>query len=150
MNAYPDTSFLCGLYVQQSSSAKAIRHYSAMSESLHVTALLLFEFRQSVRFNAFRHSNDKTQGYSKRTAAEALAKLQENIDCGAVIVVPANWSEVIARAERLSAQFTKEEGHRPFDIFHVATALELGVKEFLTFDEKQGVLAKAVGLKVKP
>ena len=34
------------------------------------------------------------------------------------------------------------------DILHVATALELGVKEFLTFDGNQKKLAEAEGLVV--
>jgi len=34
------------------------------------------------------------------------------------------------------------------DILHVATAIELGVKKFLTFDGKQKKLAEAEGLVV--
>lgn len=33
------------------------------------------------------------------------------------------------------------------DLFHVACALELGLPSFLTFDERQRRLARAVGLK---
>jgi predicted nucleic acid-binding protein len=33
-------------------------------------------------------------------------------------------------------------------VLHVATALELGVREFITFDRRQQRLARAVGLKV--
>jgi predicted nucleic acid-binding protein len=35
-----------------------------------------------------------------------------------------------------------ECGHRGFDILHVATALELGATQFITFDERQAALAK--------
>jgi predicted nucleic acid-binding protein len=38
--------------------------------------------------------------------------------------------------------------HRRFDIFHVATALHLGAKEFMTFDANQKKLAQKEGLKV--
>ena len=55
-----------------------------------------------------------------------------------------------SRAEQLSAQHTGKTGRRAFDILHVATALELEAKQFLTFDGGQSALAKAVGLKVKP
>jgi hypothetical protein len=64
--AYPDASFLCALYVAQSTSAAAIAHYQRMKEPLHVSALLLGEFRQSVRFQIFRNSRDSTQGYSRK------------------------------------------------------------------------------------
>ena len=35
-------------------------------------------------------------------------------------------------------------------LFHIAAAVQLGCEQFLTFDIKQTVLAKAVGLAVKP
>ena len=65
-------------------------------------------------------------------------------------IEPVDWAKVISRAEQLSARHTAKSGHRGFDILHVASALELGAKELLTFDAQQSALAKAVGLKVKP
>jgi len=53
-------------------------------------------------------------------------------------------------AERLSARHTGAHGHRAFDVLHVATALHLGAREFLTFDTSQRKLAAAEKLKVKP
>jgi len=41
-------------------------------------------------------------------------------------------------------------GHRSFDVLHVATALHLGVREFLTFDANKRKLDAAEKLKVKP
>jgi len=148
--AYPDTSFLCALYVAQSTSAAAIAHYQRMKEPLHVSALLLGEFRQSVRFQIFRHSRDATQGYARKTGVEALAMLQSNLDAGALVVVPVEWAEVIGIAERISAQHTIGEGYRFLDVLHVATALHLGAVEFLSSDARQRRLAVAEGLAAKP
>ena len=39
---------------------------------------------------------------------------------------------------------------RTLDIIHVAAALVLGTHEFITFDARQGTLAKRAGLTVKP
>ena len=150
MIAYPDTSFLCALYVAQSTSTAAIAHYQQMKEPLAVSALLLGEFRQSVRFQIFRHSRDATQGYPRKTALEALARLQSNLDAGALVVVPAEWADVIAIAERISAQHTIGGGHRFLDVLHVATALHLGAVEFLSCDANQRTLAMAEGLGAKP
>ncbi|MGA2436750.1 MAG: PIN domain-containing protein [Bryobacteraceae bacterium] len=36
------------------------------------------------------------------------------------------------------------------DLLHVAVALSLGVKTFVTFDERQRAVAKLEGLTVKP
>jgi predicted nucleic acid-binding protein len=37
-------------------------------------------------------------------------------------------------------------GTRSLDVLHVATAVTLGAKHFVTYDERQGALAKVVGL----
>ncbi len=150
MIAYPDTSFLCALYVAQGTSAAAIAHYQRMTEPLHVSALLLGEFRQSVRFQIFRHSRDASQGYSRRAGLAALASLQANLDAGALVVVSAEWADVIHVAERISAQHTITGGHRYLDVLHVATAVHLGAAEFLACDANQRKLAEAEGLVVKP
>ena len=39
---------------------------------------------------------------------------------------------------------------RYLDMLHIAAALLVGATRFLTFDARQGKLAKAVGLQVKP
>ena len=54
-----------------------------------------------------------------------------------------DWAAVQLRAEALSAAHTISSGHRLADILHVATALHLGVTEFLTFDSNQKKLALA-------
>lgn len=150
MIAYPDTSFLCALYVAQSTSGVAIAHYQRMKEPLHVSALLLGEFRQSVRFQVFRNSRDSTQGYTRKAGLAALANLHSNLDAGALIVVSTEWADVIHLAERISAQQTMAGGHRYPDVLHVATTLHLGAAEFLSCDENQRKLAVAEGLAVKP
>lgn len=146
MIAYPDTSFLCAFYRKQVNSSQAAAHFAEMPEALHVASPLLFEFRQSVRWQVFLHSKDPGKGYDRTTAQAALAKLQGEIASGAVVIVPVDWADVASIAERLSAQHTWTEGHRGFDVLHVATALHLGAMEFLTFDGNQKKLAEAEGL----
>lgn len=148
MIEYPDTSFLCALYRLQENSPVAAAHFSAMPEPLHVASPLLFEFRQSIRWQVFLHSQDRRKGFSRASGQAALAKLQANIQAGAVVVVPVEWADVAGVAERLSAQYTWTGGHRGFDILHVATALHLGATGFLSFDGNQRKLAAAEGLQL--
>lgn len=150
MIAFPDTSFLCAMYVRQDNSPAAAAHFKAMTEPLHVSSLLLYEFRQSVRFQIWLHSRDRTRGYPQTDADAALAKLQANLNAGAVVLVAAEWADVHSRAETLSKQHTAAGGHRSLDVLHVATALHLDAEQFLTFDANQRKLAAAGGLKVKP
>lgn len=149
MTCYPDTSFLCALYRRQVNTPKAMSHRASMNEALPVTALGLFEFRHSMRWQTFLHCRDTSKGYGDKEGAQMLARLQSDLSSGQLKVAPVDWAKVISTAEQLSAQHTGKGGYRGFDILHVATALELGARQFLTFDVRQGVLAKAVGLKVK-
>ena len=150
MIAFPDTSFLCAMYVRQDNSPAAAAHFKTMPEPLHVSSLLLYEFRQRVRFQVWLHGRDQTRGYPQAIADIALAKLQANLDAGALTIVAAEWADVHHRAEDLSQRHTAASGHRSLDVFHVATALHLKAREFLTFDTNQRKLALAVRLKVKP
>ena len=150
MIAFPDTSFLCALHVRQDNSPAAAAHFAAMPEALSVSGLLLYEFRQSVRFQVWLHSRDKSRGYPQDVADTALAKLEMNLNSGALVMATVDWPDVHRLAETLSKRHTIAGGHRSFDILHVATALHLGAREFLTFDVNQRKLAIAEKLKVKP
>jgi hypothetical protein len=57
---------------------------------------------------------------------------------------------VYAGAETLSKAHTKSLGTRGFDILHVAIAMALGARNFLTFDLRQKSLAQKAGLIAKP
>ena len=96
------------------------------------------------------HARDKNKGYPQAIAKAALAKLQANLEAGAVVPVTADWPDVHRLAETISKRHTMTGGHRAFDVLHVATALHLGAREFLTFDANQRKLAAAEKLKVKP
>jgi len=148
MTAYPDTSFLCAMYRLQANSQRAAAHFARMSEPLHVASPLLLEFRQSTRWQVYLHAKDRSKGFDRATAQAALAMLQSHIASGALVVVPVEWADIANIAERLSAQHTWTQGHRVFDVLHVATALHLGASEFLTFDARQKQLAGAEGLHV--
>lgn len=146
MIAYPDTSFLCALYRQQDNSTHALDYRRSMSGPLTVTRLLLWEFRQSVRFQAFRYSKNPAVGYPLEEAERMIAKLDEHMRQGSVRSEPCDLLAVLFTGERISKARTFVGGHRSFDLLHVATALELGAKAFLSFDSNQIRLASAEGL----
>ena len=150
MIAFPDTSFLCAFYRRQDNSPAAAAHFKAMPEALHVSGLLLYEFRQSVRFQVWLHARDKNKGYPQADCDRALADLQTDLDTGAVVVVTADWPDVHRLAETLSKRHTIAGGHRALTCSMWRTALHLGAREFLTFDANQRKLAAAEKLKVKP
>jgi predicted nucleic acid-binding protein len=113
---------------------------------LPVSSLLLLEFRQSVRFQMRLHLNDKSKGYRQTEGQQMLKDLQIDLNAGLLGMTPVDWPAVHQRAEGLSSAHTLAAGHRLADILHVATALQLGAVEFLTFDADQKKLAEAEGL----
>jgi len=148
--AYPDTSFLCAFYLKQSNSQAAAAHATTMKEPLHLTALLTYEFRQSLRFQVWRRAANPREGVALPDAQAALNQFEADLANGVAVLDPCNFHDVFQRAEALSARHTIPNGHRSFDVLHVATALHLGAREFLTFDANQRKLAAAEKLKVKP
>jgi predicted nucleic acid-binding protein len=146
--AYPDTSFLYALYREQDNSDRALAFRETMSEPLHITRLLLWEFRQSLRFQAFRNTNNRNVGYPLHEAEKMLADLWDDMRGGLVTSVEIDFTNVLVTGERISKARTFDGGHRSFDILHIATAIDLDAKEFLSFDTNQIQLALAEGLKV--
>lgn len=146
MIAYPDTSFLCALYRSQDNSDRALAYRDAMTEPLHVTRLLLWEFRQSVRFQAFRHSRNREVGYPLAESERMIGKIGEHMNLGIVKLVDCDFTSTLVTGEYISKARTFTGGHRSFDILHIATAVELGAREFLSFDVNQIQLAGAEGL----
>jgi predicted nucleic acid-binding protein len=145
---YPDTSFLCALYVPQSTSPRAISFIGGLRNPLESSSLLFFEFRQSIQFQVFRHSKDRNQGYPLNVAQAVMAALQSDVKAGLFRHAAVDWADVHQIAERLALQYTVKGGHRSLDILHIATALHLGVTAFLSFDVNQKKLAEAEGLAV--
>lgn len=58
------------------------------------------------------------------------------------------WRATLRRAAEISRAHTATIGCRALDVLHVATALELGLRNFVTFDRRQQHLARVAGLKV--
>lgn len=150
MTAYSDTSFLSAFYVKQTNSPAAAAHAATMKEPLTVTAFLAYEFRQSLRFQVWRRCANSREGVALADVQSALHQFESDLATGVAVLAPCNFQEVFRRAEELSKHHTMAVGHRSFDILHVATALHLGAREFLTFDANQRKLAAAEKMKVKP
>ena len=121
-----------------------------MKEPLHASALLAYEFRQSLRFQVWRRAANPREGIALSDALVALNQFETDLSQGLAVLAPCNFQDVFHRAEMLSARHTIPNGHRSFDVLHVATALHLGVREFLTFDANQRKLAAAEKLRIKP
>ena len=148
MRCFTDTSFLCALYREQDNTERADAFMEAFNGEIIVSSLVLWEFRQSTRFQVYRYQCDKTKGFSKSEAERMLGVLAANVKAGGLTLATVEWPDVHSIAETLSATHTMKGGHRAMDIIHLSTTKHLGLKRFLTFDGNQKTLAEAEGLVV--
>jgi predicted nucleic acid-binding protein len=98
----------------------------------------------------FRHAANPREGMTPAEAQAALNQFEADLANGVTVLAPGNFQDVFRRAEELSKRHTMAGGHRSFDVLHVARALHLGARDFLTFDANQRKLAAAEKMKVKP
>jgi predicted nucleic acid-binding protein len=142
VNAYPDTSFLFSLYFPQEHSARAAAHFAAMGEPLSLTSLNRFELANAIQLALFRRT------IQPRNANTGMGSVKDDLRLGATRLVSCDWAAAHGRALQIAVEHTAKKGCRGIDVLHLAAALEMGATEFLTFDVKQGTLAKAIGLKL--
>jgi len=147
---YPDTSFLCAAYRRQMHTEHALAFREKMSEPLHFTGLLEFEFLQAIELQVWLHAQDRSKGYARREADGMISDWGSDVPTGVNRLVPWQSDSVLLVAADLSTRLTAKGGHRTLDILHVATAVQLGARKFLSFDARQRSLARAAGLQLSP
>jgi predicted nucleic acid-binding protein len=80
-----------------------------------------------------------------------LRQVEADLRAKALIFhAPIDWVSVLRAAEVIAEAHNLAIGCRSADLFHVAAAMVAKADEFLTFDERQKKLARAVGLPVGP
>ena len=144
MDAYFDSAIIVKLYVREATSPDAIRLVGAYAAPYVLTQWQALEVKNALRLKAFR---------SEVTVAEmnqSIAAFEQDIATGRWQRPAYTAATIEQKADELSAGHSAILGCRTLDIIHVAAAVVLGAKEFVTFDTRQGALAKQAGLAVKP
>ena len=80
--------------------------------------------------------------------AEALTDFSTDFAEGRLHQADILWRAALDRAGDLSRKHTPTLGTRSLDVLHVACALELKLRRFLTFDLRQQQLARLTGLRI--
>ena len=139
---YADTSFLAALYLDIDRHHRtAVRFMSETAPDILFTPFNRVELRNAIRQRLHREQLQVSD--ADRIFAEIDADLRE----GFLVHRPINHTDVYRLADELSA---KQPGQRTLDLLHVASAIALKARTFLTFDEHQAALGIAAGLRVKP
>jgi hypothetical protein len=144
MVAFADTSFIASLYLEESTSKASDATLETNRQPLPLTPLALLELR-----NAFNRSVQR----QRITLAQRDALWQDveaDIASGFLVPTPVAPEELHKKARQLSDRHTPTLGTRSLDLLHIAAALLLESREFLSFDDRQRKAAASEGLKVKP
>ena len=138
---YADPSALLKLYIHEPASAAMSAWRSRTKGALAVTPHGRLEIVNGICLAGFRKI------ISAEALSDAIASFDEDLAEGRYVDADILWRAALRRARELSRAHTPALGCRTLDVLHVATAIELGLRYFVTFDSRQRQLAKAAGLK---
>ena len=139
---YADPSALLKLYLNKPQSRAMTAWRAKIKGPVMVTHHGRVELLNGIGLAAHRGMVTEAVGDA------ALAALDDDFEQGRYTVTDMLWRATLKRAGDLSRQYTRQMGCRSLDILHVASALELKCRSFLTFDVRQQQLARAVKLKL--
>jgi predicted nucleic acid-binding protein len=141
-NLYVDPSALLKLYLKEPESRAMASWRGKIGDPVLVTHHGKVELANAIGLAKYRGM------ITEETHDAALEALDDDFKTGRYAQTDILWRATLRRAESLSREHTASLGCRSLDIIHVASALELELTRFATFDERQLQLARAVGLKV--
>ena len=144
MTIYYDSAVLVKAYCLESNSAQALSLIKRAKPSLPFTPMHAVEIRNALRLK--RHRKELTEFQ----LLGALGNIEDDIRQGFLHLTDLDLRAVFDQAELLSERYTSAIGARSLDILHVAAALLLGAKQFVSFDRRQRSLALRTGLSVLP
>lgn len=99
------------------------------------------EVRNAIRLAVFHRAIDPRRGKIQLKQIETDLR-QETL----ILHAPIDWVGVLREAEKLGAAHNESIGCRSADLFHIAAAVEWRADYFLTLDERQKKMARAVEL----
>ena len=138
---YLDTSALVKLYVLEAGSEFVQSCLSEQDDPLPVWELQEAELANALHLKVFR--NEWTDAEAELQIEHFHSRKQR----GLYVFPEIDRVELIREFHRLSRE-TPRTGCRTMDIFHVACALPIPSCRFLTFDGRQGKLARMAGLEM--
>ena len=138
---YLDTSALVKLYVLEAGSEFVQSCLSEQDDPLPIWELQEAELANALHLNVFR--NEWTEAEAELQIGHFRSRRQR----GLYVFPEIDRVELIREFHRLSLE-TPRTGCRTMDILHVACALQIPSCRFLTFDGRQGKLARLAGLEM--
>jgi predicted nucleic acid-binding protein len=137
---YADSGIVTKWYLPEADSEAAVALRDRYSPPAILTSLHRLELANAWRLKMFR------QELSEAAFQMARASLLDDIHAGLWYCPAEPLVEAYSRAEALALAHSAEIGTRSLDMLHVAMAEVLECSHFLTGDQRQARLARAVKL----
>jgi predicted nucleic acid-binding protein len=148
MTTYVDTNALVRFYIPRHKQDLAdLPNLLTDSNPIPVPQLLRMETLNAFERLVFEWKNGGSWRVTPEIAAIAKAQFDEDLAEESFLkrtTVPLHELEMVF--EKLVSKHSAKYGFRTYEILHVASALILGCKHFLSFDVKAKSLAKVEGL----
>jgi predicted nucleic acid-binding protein len=144
LKTYFDTGVLVKAYVFETGTREALALIRQAKPPIPLTHLHGIEIRNALRLKCGRREITETE------MTASLRLFQDDVDAGRLERPPYELVSLFQRAELLSSRYATSTLARTLDILHVAAAIEIGCKEFVSFDKRQRSLASLEKLKLSP
>lgn len=152
MSTYVDANALVQLYLHLPGEAPAIGFLESVPDSealpCPITDLLRLEVANAIERMVFESRRGSGQRITPEAALLAQGDFEADLRTGIRLRrVPLSLPDIESQFDSLVRRHTATHGFRTYDVMHVASALMLRCKHFLSFDARANALAKLVGLK---
>lgn len=144
MSATADSSLIVALYLNEANSALADAACASVAPPIRLT-----DWHRVEISNAFQRAVKN----GRITAEQAELLWQDfttDVLAGRFEIVAIDHATLLTRTLALTQKHTSNTGTRSLDLIHIASALEIGATDFLSFDSRQRETATAEGFKVRP
>ena len=140
MRVYLDSSAIVKLYVPEAETPSVAAYVRGLKEPLPFSHLHEIEVKNALRLKVFRK-----EAFS-RPVSTSIRTIDKDLGLQILKRPDLNWGDVFRRAEELSKRFSSRSGSRSLDLLHVASCLLIPCRDFLTFDDRQAIVARKAGL----
>jgi predicted nucleic acid-binding protein len=144
MSATADSSLIVALYLNEADSTRADAACVSVAPPVRLT-----DWHRVEIANAFQRAV-KNARINPEQATFLWQDFTDDVALGRFEIVQVDHAAVLARTLMLTQKHTAKSGTRSLDLIHIASALEMGATDFLSFDYRQRDAAQAEGLQVFP
>jgi predicted nucleic acid-binding protein len=141
-NTYVDPSALLKLYLHEPESRSMTAWRAKARGPVPVTLFGRVEVVNGIGLALAR------KFISRPVHKTALAALDDDFSQGRLTFADVSWRAALRLAEDISRRHTAASACRTLEILHIASAVTLQCRHFLTFDVRQRKLAQAQSLKI--